>query len=586
MSVVPDESLVIEAQIGEGITAIGYSAFSNGLHLQRVSLPSTLTSIGFYAFDGCESLTTATLPVNLVEIGVFAFGSTALETLVIPASVTSIGIAAFAIPSLTRIDVTGSNAIYASDNGVLFTKDMSTLLCLPGAYSTRYTTPAATVEIDYFAFAFSTTLRAVTLTSVITVGPMAFLQCSELGSVNLGTALVSLESQAFLRCPSLTQITLPATLQQIGSQVFAQSAIRTISLSGAIPNVDPEAFLEATSLSVFRISGEISESLCTALIAVLPTPTIYILDIPNFVDGSKVCDNALTAFLYRDPTSPPPDYVPPPATPVPTVDVQRSAHPIEATSDTEIHVEDIPVGVPVTITGEGDKTSIVGVSNDGPASLHFANLTVKGKEVTISDLEVDAYLELQEGVVLKPPDGESISMRNDVEIKLVSSTVGKLPQLDLGVTAVEIVPQAVQVVVDEAIAGDVRQLIVKGKPFNKCDEWKDALAGLPSDVKGECDGVTSGRILASGERGLYLVRKEGEDDGGPPIAIIAAVVGVVVVIVIAVIIYLKCKNKDDGSAKDKGRSRSKSKSKSKSRSRSHRRRRHSYSYSDSYSPSV
>jgi hypothetical protein len=165
---------------------------------------------------------------------------------------------------------------------------------------------------------------------------------------------------------------------------------------------------------------------------------------------------------------------------------------------------------------------------------------VRGREVTIADLQVDAYLELHEGVSLRPPDGGSILLGNEVEIKFVASTVEGLPQLDIGVTGVEIVPKVVRVVVEEEGAGDVRMLVIRGRPFDKCEEWKEAIEGLPRGVEGECCSVAGARILASGERGIYLVRKE--DGGGVPIVIIAGVVGVVAVMAILVVGYLVHKN--------------------------------------------
>jgi hypothetical protein len=83
--------------------------------------------------------------------------------------------------------------------------------------------------------------------------------------------------------------------------------------------------------------------------------------------------------------------------------------------------------------------------NGETAALHFANLTVSGNEITIDDLQIDAYLELQKGVRLKPPTGESIILLDGVDIRLVASIMEKLPVLDLGITASNVVPGVVHV---------------------------------------------------------------------------------------------------------------------------------------------
>jgi hypothetical protein len=63
-------------------------------------------------------------------------------------------------------------------------------------------------------------------------------------------------------------------------------------------------------------------------------------------------------------------------------------------------------------------------------------------------MRVDAYPELQEGVTLKPPSGESIALADNVEIRLESSSVENLLVLELGVTGVKALPKAIRVVIE------------------------------------------------------------------------------------------------------------------------------------------
>jgi hypothetical protein len=531
----------------------------------------------------------------------------------IPASVTTIGSAPFASLYLTEISVDPSNEAYASQDGALFSKDKTLLIAFPSRRFTTYTIPASTHTVGEGAVIGSLTLRAISLPSVVTVEDGAFLSCPVLASVTFGDSLASLGESAFQLCSALPAISLPSSLQEIGpgcflacgairevtlpsglrvlgANAFTDSGLAWISIPGAIPEIDQYALL-VDRLQVIVISGQPGDPLCAALLQVAALKArVLIADTPGFADGGSVCSGSITADAYRIRTTLPANYVPPIATPVPTVDVQRTAVPITAAAPntkTEINVDDIPPGAPVTISGSGDASVIEGVTADGQeADLHFASLTVTGNEVTVNNLQVDAYLELQEGVTLKPPSGESIVLADDVEIKLVSSSVDKLPQLDLGVTAQKTVPKAIHVVIEkEETEGDVKKLLVKGNPFDNCEDWIKALKGIPEGLEGQCQSASSGRMLADGDRGLYIVTK-GDDDSGLPIAIIAAVVAVVVVIVVGIIVYVKCKKgkDDDDSYSDKGRSRSKSRKRSRShRSHSHGRR---HSYSGSSSPSA
>ena len=59
--------------IPEGVTAIGYSAFSNRTGLTSVTIPDSVKEIGHFAFSNCTGLTSVTIPDGVKEIGGSAF---------------------------------------------------------------------------------------------------------------------------------------------------------------------------------------------------------------------------------------------------------------------------------------------------------------------------------------------------------------------------------------------------------------------------------------------------------------------------------------------------------------------------------
>ena len=140
--------------VPEGVTSIGYSAFSGCSGLTSITLPSSLTSILSGAFSGCRGLTSITLPSNLTSIGDSAFSSCSRLTgeLVIPEGVTSIGDSAFyGCGGLTSI-----------------------------------TLPSSLTSIGYYAFSGCSGLTSITLpSSLTTIGSYAFENCTGITSVTI-----------------------------------------------------------------------------------------------------------------------------------------------------------------------------------------------------------------------------------------------------------------------------------------------------------------------------------------------------------------------------------------------------------------
>ena len=165
------------------------------------SVPDNVTSIGNYAFSGCENLTSVTLTDNVTSIGQTAFlRCTNLTNVTISDKVESIGEGVFAgCSSLTSIEVDSNNKNYLSKDGVLFTKDQTTLIQYPaGKKDTSYSVP----------------------NNVTSIGICAFAGCENLTSVTLPDGIKHIEVEAFTMCPALTSITIPDSVTDIGIVAF------------------------------------------------------------------------------------------------------------------------------------------------------------------------------------------------------------------------------------------------------------------------------------------------------------------------------------------------------------------------------
>ena len=99
--------------IGNGVTTIGSSAFSDCDSLTSVTIPNSVTTIGSSAFAGCFSLTSVTIGNSVTTIGHGAFyGCSSLTSVTIGNSVTEIGYYAFSgCSSLTSVTIPNSVTI-------------------------------------------------------------------------------------------------------------------------------------------------------------------------------------------------------------------------------------------------------------------------------------------------------------------------------------------------------------------------------------------------------------------------------------------------------------------------------------------
>jgi hypothetical protein len=149
------------------ITITGYKGSVVDLHIPDKIDGIPVTAIGDEAFRE-TSLTSVTIPDSVTTIGHSAFRRTSLTSVTIPNSVTVIGEGAFAACStLAAIRVDERNSSFTSVDGVLFSKDMKTLVAYPGGRAgNHYTIPNSVTAIEAFAF-YETGLTSVNIRTVL-----------------------------------------------------------------------------------------------------------------------------------------------------------------------------------------------------------------------------------------------------------------------------------------------------------------------------------------------------------------------------------------------------------------------------------
>lgn len=212
-----------EAEVLDGVKNIGNLTFYDCLHLTDVNISNSVISIGRDAFSACIKLVNVNIPNGLTDIGIRAFDyCPSLKNIIIPSSVTSIGNFAFnGCYSLKSIEVAEDNSNYSSEDGVLFNKNKSNLICCPGGKAGEYTIPDFVTSMSSGAFSNCRSITKVVIPNTITSIPYgAFIQCYALTNVVIPNSVTSIEDSAFKECSSLANITIPSSVTNIGTDAF------------------------------------------------------------------------------------------------------------------------------------------------------------------------------------------------------------------------------------------------------------------------------------------------------------------------------------------------------------------------------
>lgn len=232
--------------VDNGVQSVGNCAMDGctALTSENITIAASVTNIRSYAFRGCTDLTTAPIGSGVTQISTFAFQNcTGLTSATIPASVTDFNCTAFdGCTSLTDITVAADNPNYKDVDGVMMSKDGTTLIRYPeGKTATSYTIPDGVTTIDTYAFKNNTHLTTVTIPEdVTTINNGAFYYCTSLASVTIPETITTINGSVFYYCTSLTSVTIPASVTEIKYRAFGYcTALTSVYLmSATLPMIE------------------------------------------------------------------------------------------------------------------------------------------------------------------------------------------------------------------------------------------------------------------------------------------------------------------------------------------------------------
>lgn len=200
-----------EVILPDGLEKIGISAFSNCKNLRTIDIPQTVQEIGLFAFQSCSKMTEVKIPDQVKELESMSFAfCVSLRNVHIGASINAIDGSAFSgSTSLQTFTVDPANNTYATENGILYSKDRKALVRCPLAYYSD--------------------------------------------EIILNEEIEVIKNNAFENCKNIQKIKLPNRLREIGSSAFKGSLIEAIAIPNTVEKIGSFAFQDCKKLKDFAI---------------------------------------------------------------------------------------------------------------------------------------------------------------------------------------------------------------------------------------------------------------------------------------------------------------------------------------------
>ena len=217
------------------------------------NVPEGVEIIEMFAFDWAEELTNILLPDSLKIVQEDAFRFTGINEIKFPENVEKIGAGCVAgCENLEKIDIACENRNYIEIEGVLFDKNMGTLVAYPkGKKNEEYIVPDGVKRIEEAAFFGCDNLKEIILPETLEVlGPQAFCRCTRLTEIQIPYNVKQLPESVFASCSSLKNIYLPYGVEEIEDYSLYCENVKEITLPETVAFISDYAFYDNVELMV------------------------------------------------------------------------------------------------------------------------------------------------------------------------------------------------------------------------------------------------------------------------------------------------------------------------------------------------
>lgn len=211
------------------------------LDVTEVVIPDEIQGIPVVGTTGtpfgfCRKLTAITLPDSLQHFNWFDLTCTTSVEL---------GSDEEPIPSVSKVIVSETNPYYTVSDGLLYSKDMSTVIGCPPAMGMKELKISDQAErIGDYAFAACYKLeKAIIPPTIKHINNGAFIACINLKMVEIPETITLLSGDVFFFCQSLSEVVFKGNIEKIGYGAFNRcTALKDFTIPDTVTYIGVNAF--------------------------------------------------------------------------------------------------------------------------------------------------------------------------------------------------------------------------------------------------------------------------------------------------------------------------------------------------------
>lgn len=162
--------------------------------------------------------------------------------------------------TLENINVLADNQFFTSIDGILFDKNLTTIIKFPvGKKLKKYNIFNSVTKIGQGAFSGCTSLQNISIPdSVTSIDNCAFRDCSSIQNIYIPNSVTEIGGWTFEKCSSLQRIEILANITSIKHSTFSRCiSLKSIDIPNNVTTIEEWAFNGCSSLININIPSNV-----------------------------------------------------------------------------------------------------------------------------------------------------------------------------------------------------------------------------------------------------------------------------------------------------------------------------------------